>query len=100
MWKKIIMDFLAPSHLSKSVRVTGSKIGYIPPALRIWKGSVDVFEPSNKEMIWTTVITSTSNSDEPPISYSVATSVGNSDEPPIPTTLITSTACSTEVGGV
>ena len=54
---------------------------------------------SSEEFIPTTVATSTSNSDEPPISYSVGTSVGNSDEPPISTTLITSTAYSTEVGG-
>lgn len=113
MWKKIIMDFLAPSHLSKSVRVTGSKIGYIPPALRIWKGSVDVFDSSNKEMIWTTIITSMGKSREF-IPTTAITSSSNSREfvpttviTPlsksrefIPVTVVSALASSSEVGGV
>ena len=115
MWKKIIMDFLTPTHLSKSVRATGSKIGYIPPAIKVWKGSVDIYNPENHEIIWYTIFTTSTHSEEAPISHTVFTTSTHSEEAPIsasimsslanskeiiPVTVVSVLAGSTEVGGV
>ena len=103
MHKKIILDFIAISNLNKSARGTGSKIGYIPPALKIWKGTVDVYDTLAKEFIPVTIHTApagyTRGDFYALITATIHTSPSSGREF-IPATIHTSLAHSTEVGGV